>query len=75
MIALRIWQFWPMRTSGRTTERSTTERSSTRTPENSSDSRTVAPEMMAPPETSELIAMPRRPSSSSTNFAGGVCAW
>ena len=28
-----------------------------------------------PPETSEFTAMPRRPSSSSTNFAGGVCAW
>ena len=31
-----------------------------------------APEMMQPPETSEPTAMPRRPSSSWTNLAGGV---
>ena len=50
-------------------------RSSTRTSENSSDSRTTAPEMMQPPDTMELMAMPRRPSSSRMNFAGGCCTW
>ncbi len=60
---------------GRTTERSMLVRSSTRTLENSSDSRTTAPEMMQPPETMELMAMPRRPSSSRMNFAGGCCTW
>ena len=34
-----------------------------------------APEMIAPPETIEFTAMPRRPSSSSTNLAGGCCSW
>ena len=32
----------------------------------------LAPETMQPPETREETAMPRRPSSSCTNFAGGV---
>ena len=50
-------------------------RSSTRTSENSSDSRTTAPEMMQPPDTMELTAMPRRPSSSRMNLAGGCCTW
>ena len=50
-------------------------RSWTCTPENSNDWLTAAPEMMQPPETIELTAMPRRPSSSSTNFAGGCCSW
>ena len=31
-----------------------------------------APEMMQPPDTSDDTAEPRRPSSSCTNFAGGV---
>ena len=39
------------------------------------DLRTVAPLMMSPPETSESTAMPRRPSSSKTNLAGGNCSW
>ena len=51
------------------------ERSSMRTSENSSDSRSTAPEMMQPPDTMELTAMPRRPSSSRMNFAGGRWPW
>ena len=43
-----------------------------RTPVNSSERRSDAPEMMQPPETSELTAWPRRLSSSWTNLAGGV---
>src|ERR1700688_4044793 len=71
MMAPMTLQPLPISTCGRMTERSMRERSSTRTSENSSDSRTMAPEMMQPPETIELIAMPRRPSSSRMNFAGG----
>ena len=51
------------------------ERSSTRTSENRSEERTIAPEMMQPPEMTELMAVPRRPSSSSTNLAGGCWIW
>jgi hypothetical protein len=39
---------------------------------NSSECVSDAPEMMQPPETSEEMPMPRRPSSLWTNFAGGV---
>ena len=42
------------------------------TPVNSSERRSEAPETMQPPDTSEVTAMPRRPSSSWTNLAGGV---
>ena len=75
MIALRTVQPRPMCTPGMITERSISECSSTRTVENSSDSRTTAPEMIEPPETSEFTAMPTRPASSSTNLAGGFCTW
>ena len=74
-IALRIVQPAPIFTSGMITERCTLERSSTRTLEKSSDWLMIAPETMQPPETIELAAMPRRPSSLSTNFAGGWCSW
>jgi hypothetical protein len=37
--------------------------------------RTSEPLMMQPPDTIESVAMPRRPSSSKTNFAGGSCSW
>ena len=60
---------------GSTTERRTSLPSSTITPKNSSDSRTTAPETMQPPATIELIASPRRPSSSRMNFALGTCCW
>jgi hypothetical protein len=75
MMALRITQLRPMCTPGITTERSTELYSSMRTAENSSDSRTTAPEMMQPPDTSEFTAMPVRSPSESTNFAGGCCTW
>jgi hypothetical protein len=39
---------------------------------NRSDCRISVPEMMQPPETSELTAVPRRFSSSWTNLAGGT---
>ncbi len=42
-----------------------------RTSENSSELRTCEPEMITPPDTIELTAMPRRVSSSRMNFAGG----
>src|SRR6185312_8941834 len=70
-IVPRMWQPPPISTWGRMTERSIVVRSSTRTSEKRSDSRTSAPEMMQPPETIELMAVPRRPSSSRMNFAGG----
>src|ERR1019366_4918424 len=44
----------------------------TRTPVNSSDREIAAPEITQPPETSEEMATPRRPSTSCTNLAGGV---
>ena len=39
------------------------------------DSRTVAPEIIQPPDTIESTAMPRRVSSLKTNFAGGCWRW
>src|SRR5918994_3941012 len=66
-----IVQLRPMETFGSRTERSMREPSSICTLENTIDWRTTAPEMMHPPETIELIAMPRRLSSSRMNFAGG----
>ena len=62
-------------TSGRITESSIVQKLCTRTLENSSERRTVEPLMMQPPDTIESTAMPRRPSSSNTNFAGGSCSW
>jgi len=38
----------------------------------SSDRRNAAPDTMQPPETRDVTASPRRPSSSWTNFAGGA---
>jgi len=51
------------------------ERSSIRTSENSNDERTTAPEMMQPPDTTELMAVPRRLPHPGRNFAGGCCTW
>ena len=44
----------------------------TRTPVNSSERLIAAPETMQPPDTSDEMPTPRRPSTSCTNFAGGV---
>ena len=65
----------PTSTLGMTTESSIVQQSWTRTFENSSDRRTIEPLMMQPLATIESIAVPRRPSSSNTNFAGGSCSW
>ena len=75
MMAREMVQPRPISACGRITERWMLERSSMRTSENSSDSRSTAPEMMQPPDTMELTAMPRRPSSSRMNFAGGRWPW
>ena len=75
MMAREMRQPLPTVTWGSRTDRKISDLSSTVTSKNSSDSRTLAPEMMQPPATMELIAMPRRPSSSSTNLAQGICSW
>ncbi len=61
-----------MSTSGRITAPSTWAKELTRTWLNSSELRNEAPETMQPPETSEEMACPRRPSTSWTNLAGAV---
>src|SRR5450432_1095773 len=66
---------FPTLTLGSTTESSTTLRDSIRTSVNNSERRTVAPLMTQPPDTIESSAVPRRSSSSNTNFAGGICSW
>src|ERR1700689_3751468 len=73
MIARRIRQCRPMFTCVNTMLESTSEYEFTRTSCDSTLFRTTAPEMMQPPETIELIAMPVRPGSPNTNFAGGYC--
>src|SRR5689334_15527854 len=62
----------PMSTYGITTLSSTRANECMCTPVNSKERRNIAPEMMQPPDTSELIAWPRRSSPSCTNLAGGV---
>src|SRR5580700_5869522 len=59
-------------TYGSTTAFSTLAKECRCTPVNNSERRSEAPEMMHPPDTSDVTASPRRPSSSWTNFAGGV---
>ena len=62
----------PISTSGSTTAPSTWAKELTRTRLNSSELRKLAPETMQPPETSDEMACPRRPSTSWTNLAGAV---
>ena len=74
-IARRSLQLRPMVTFERMTESSISPNECTRTLVNSRERRTSEPETIVPPETSELSAVPRRPSSSSTNLAGATCSW
>ncbi len=58
--------------SGSTTASSSEENEFTRTPVKSRLRFSAPPEMMQSPATSEDTAVPRRPSMSCTNFAGGL---
>ena len=62
----------PTKQSGSTTASSSMENEFTRAPVKISDLRSFAPEMMQSPATSDETADPRLPSSSWTNFAGGL---
>ena len=72
---LRRRQCRPTTAPGNTTDSSTRLKDCTCTPLNSTERRTREPDTMQPPATSESTAMPRRPSSSNTNLAGGKVSW
>src|SRR5271170_506057 len=73
MIARLIRQCLPMSTWEKMMLESTSEKELTRTSCESTLLRTTAPETIQPAEMVELIAMPVRPGSPMTNFAGGYC--
>jgi hypothetical protein len=62
----------PTSTSSISTESSTSARVWMRHPVETTLRRTTPPETMTPAQTIESTAMPRRSSSSNTNFAGGI---
>src|SRR6516162_10466008 len=71
MIASRITACRPMIVLCRITDRSTVDQLLTRTPGDSTDSRTVPPHTMTPLLTRLSSARPTRSPESCTNFAGG----
>jgi hypothetical protein len=71
MIALRTTARRPISTPPNTTDPSISAWECTCTLGESTDRRTVAPEMTTPAQIIESSAWPVRPSSSKTNFAGG----
>ena len=73
MMALRTTAPWPITTSCMITEFSTTAWGWTRTPGETTEDRTVPPEMMLPAQTIESSAVPVPASGPwSTNLAGGI---
>src|SRR5581483_5452712 len=73
MIAPRMRQCRPMLTCEKMMLESTSEYEFTRTSCESTEFETDAPEMITPAVMMELTAMPDRPGSPKTNFAGGYC--
>src|SRR5271163_707485 len=73
MMARLMRQCLPISTCEKMMLESTSEKELMRTSCESTLFRTTAPEMMHPAEMVELIAMPVRPGSPNTNFAGGYC--
>src|SRR5947207_15472980 len=73
MMHRRMRQWRPMFTCEKITLESTSEYEFTRTSCDSTQFETVAPEMITPAVITELIAVPVRPGSPKTNFAGGYC--
>src|SRR5579885_186685 len=73
MIARRIRQCRPIFTCEKMMLESTSVYEFTRTSWDSTLLRTSAPDTIHPADTIELIAMPVRPGSPKTNFAGGYC--
>src|SRR5271165_2027596 len=73
MIARLIRQCLPISTWEKIMLESTSEKELMRTSWDSTLLRTTAPETIQPADIVELIAMPVRPGSPKTNFAGGYC--
>src|SRR5579871_6576054 len=73
MIARRMRQCRPMFTCEKMMLASTSEYEFTRTSCDSTELYTDAPEMMTPAVMTEFTAIPERPGSPKTNFAGGYC--
>src|ERR1700756_4093129 len=74
-IALRMRQRRPTLTCENKMDCSTSEYELTRTSGESTEFVTLPPETMQPFETMESSAVPVRPASAKTNFAGGYCRW
>src|SRR5579864_2868017 len=74
-IALRMRQRRPTLTCENRMESSTSVYEFTRTSGERMEFFTMPPETMHPLETMESSAVPVRPDSANTNFAGGYCRW
>src|SRR5579864_7121848 len=74
-IARRIWQRRPTLTWENKMLSSTSEYEFMRTSGESTEFLTMPPETMQPLETMESSAVPVRPDSAKTNFAGGYWRW
>src|SRR5690606_8037785 len=72
MIARWIWQCRPTVTPSISTESETVDQEFTRTPGESTELETEAPETTTPGEMTESTAEPTRPGPAWTNFAGGA---
>ena len=70
---MREWR-WTV-TSCIRIESCTSQYECTRVPGERIERTTLLPETMQPIDTSDCAAVPRRPSSSNTNLAGGNCGW
>src|SRR5947207_9127430 len=75
MMARRIRQWRPTLTCENRMLSSTSLKEFTRTSGDKMLLRTELPEMMQPEDTMESSAVPVRPGSANTNFAGGYCRW
>src|SRR5258708_24515996 len=75
MIARRMRQCLPIFTCEKMMHDSTSAYEFTRTSGDRTLVLTWLPEMMHPDDTTESTAMPVRPGSLKTNFAGGYCLW
>src|SRR5215469_14769084 len=74
-MALRIRQWRPTLTCEKRMLESTSLYEFTRTSGERTLLRTVLPETIQPADTIESRAVPVRPGSAKTNFAGGYCRW
>src|SRR5699024_11636065 len=70
-----MWQCRPTITSSISTESETVDQEFTRTPGDSTELETEAPETTTPGEITESTAEPTRPGPACTNFAGGALRW